>query len=41
MIPEDRRKAGARSREARRSSQLEQILVLIAGAAALLMFLLV
>ena len=39
MIPEDRRRAAARTRAARRASQAEQLLVLITGAGALLAFL--
>lgn len=39
MIPEDRRSATARTRAARRASQAEQFIVLVAGAGALLMFL--
>jgi hypothetical protein len=39
MIPEDRRKAGARARATRRASQVEQALVLAVGATALLIFL--
>jgi hypothetical protein len=44
MIPEDRRKAGARgarTRAARAASQVEQVMVLVAGATALLLFLVV
>ena len=41
MIPEDRRKAGARARAARGASQLEQLVVLTVGATALLLFLVV
>lgn len=39
MITEDRRQAGARTRAARGGSQVEQILVLVGGAAALLVLL--
>ena len=41
MIPEDRRRAGARTRAARGASQIEQAMVLVAGATALLLFLVV
>ena len=41
MITEDRRKAQARTRAHQAVSQTEQLVVLVAGAAALLMFLMV
>ena len=41
MIPEDRRSAVARTRAATRKNQAEQLLVLLTGAGALLMFLVV
>jgi hypothetical protein len=41
MIPEDRRRAGARAKATRGASQVEQVMVLVAGATALLMFLVV
>lgn len=41
MITEDRRRAEARTRAHQGASQLEQVVVLVAGAAALLMFLMV
>jgi hypothetical protein len=39
MIPEDRRRAGARTRATRDNSQVEQLLVLVGGATALLLLL--
>lgn len=41
MTTEDRRKAGARVKAHGEVSQAEQLVVLVAGAAALLMFLVV
>lgn len=41
MMTEDRRRAGARVKAHREASQTEQLLVLAAGAAALLLFLVV
>jgi len=41
MIPDDRRRARSRSRAAERESKAQQIAVLIGGATALLLFLLV
>ena len=41
MIPEDRRREGARVKASRGASAAEQALVLVAGATALLMFLVV
>ena len=39
MIPEDRRRAVARIRATRGGSQVEQLLVLVTGASALLVLL--
>lgn len=39
MIPEDRRKPVAKTRAATKKDQAEQLLVLLAGAGALLLFL--